>query len=97
MDQASGEDLNPRANRLLVGGEVRDEGTARNPDRPSNLAPVVLEDDRGTGRGTTRITSPEKWELKQLIAAGELTMIIELEYGKYACEMVFSLQVCVQL
>ena len=31
------EDLNPRANRLLVGGEVRDEGTARNPDRPSNL------------------------------------------------------------
>ena len=79
MDQATGEDLNPRANRLLVGGEVRDEGTARNPDRPSNLAPVVLEDDRGTGRGTTRITSPEKWELKQLIAAGELTMIIELE------------------
>ena len=84
----TGEDLNPRANRLLVGGEVRDEGTARNPDRPSNLAPVVLEDDRGTGRGTTRITSPEKWELKQLIAAGRQTvmnlrMILKYHYINY--------------
>lgn len=25
-----------------------------------------------SGRGTTRITSPEKWEIKQLIAAGVL-------------------------
>ena len=40
--------------------------------RPSNLAPVVMEDDKISGRGTTRITSPEKWEIKQLIAAGVL-------------------------
>ena len=40
--------------------------------RPSNLAPVVMEDDKVSGRGTTRITSPEKWEIKQLIAAGVL-------------------------
>ena len=33
VDQATGRDLNLGVNRLLVGGEVRDEGAARNPDR----------------------------------------------------------------
>ena len=36
----------------------------------------TLEDDSasaGSQRGTTRITSPEKWELKQLISAGVLS------------------------
>lgn len=34
VDQASGEDLNPVVNRMLVGGEVKD-AKARNPDRYS--------------------------------------------------------------
>ena len=105
MDQETGKDLNPNVNWMLGGGEVKEEGSARNPDRcvcvcvclsmmsfwdcvcvfaylycsnfslphrPSNLAPVVMEDDKVSGRGTTRITSPEKWEIKQLIAAGVL-------------------------
>ena len=71
MDQETGEDLNPIVNRMLVGGEVRDEGSSRNPDRPSNLTSVMKEEG-GPSRGTTRMTSPEKWELKQLIAAGVL-------------------------
>lgn len=33
---------------------------------------MVKEEEGGTGRGTTRMTSPEKWEIKQLIAAGVL-------------------------
>lgn len=45
----------------------------RNPDRPiqnSFLPPLAIEDD---GRHkTNRISSPEKWELKQMIAAGSL-------------------------
>ncbi len=32
VDQASGEDLNPVVNKMLVGGQVQ-EDTARNPDR----------------------------------------------------------------
>jgi len=32
-DQETGEDLNPLVNWKLGGGEVKEEGTARNPDR----------------------------------------------------------------
>ena len=44
--------------------------------RPTNVFAPTLEDDSkssGSQRGTTRITSPEKWELKQLISAGVLS------------------------
>ena len=34
----SGEDLNPIVNKMLVGGQVRDETSARNPDRYFNLS-----------------------------------------------------------
>ena len=70
MDPETGEDLNP-INWMLVGREVRDENSSRNPDRPSNLSSLMKEEG-GPSRGSTRMTSPEKWELKQLIAAGVL-------------------------
>ena len=44
--------------------------------RPTNVFAPTLEDDStsaGSQRGATRITSPEKWELKQLISAGVLS------------------------
>ena len=46
----------------------------RNPDRPltgrNTFLPTVNEDD---GRQkTNKITSPERWEIKQMIAAGSL-------------------------
>lgn len=72
VDQETGEDLNPIMNRVLVGGEIQEGTSARNPDRPSNLATTILDDDKTSVRGTTRMTSPEKWEIKQLIAAGVL-------------------------
>ena len=65
VDQTTGEDLNPNVNRMLGGGEVRDQ--VRNPDRPTHMAPAIEEDGKGSGRGTTRMTSPEKWEIKQVI------------------------------
>lgn len=53
-------------NRVLVGGEVEEGGAARNPDRPSNMTSTILDNDGTSGRGTTRMTSPEKWEIKQV-------------------------------
>ena len=76
MDQVTGEDLNLSVNRMLAGGEVKDEGAARNPDRPSNLSSFIRRDEPSSSstaqRGMTRLTSPEKWEIKQLISAGVL-------------------------
>lgn len=78
VDQRTGRDLNPNHNRLLVGGEVKDSGAptfaARNPDRPSDFSKASYEEDTSTGssRGLQRMSSPEKWEIKQLIAAGVL-------------------------
>lgn len=42
--------------------------------RPNNFAPTMHEEDHlnTSHRSTTRLTSPEKWEIKQLIAAGVL-------------------------
>lgn len=64
--------MNPQLTRSIVGGEVKnDESDARNPDRPSTLplvnAPEV--DDSGEVRTFKRISSPERWELKQMMAA----------------------------
>ena len=56
---------------MLRRGDEREEERARNPDRPSDSSSVVREES-GTVRGMTRMTSPEKWEIKQLIAAGVL-------------------------
>jgi len=46
----------------------------RNPDRPlggaSFLPPLAVEED--SRQRTNRISSPERWELKQMIAAGSL-------------------------
>ena len=33
VDQRTGEDLNPVLNKMLVGGQVQDGSSARNPDR----------------------------------------------------------------
>jgi len=46
----------------------------RNPDRPasSSFLPIVPVEDDSIRRKTNRISSPEKWELKQMMAAGSL-------------------------
>ncbi|KAK7109917.1 ATP-dependent RNA helicase DHX8-like isoform X1 [Littorina saxatilis] len=72
VDQDSGKDLNPQHTSNIVGGEVKgDDINARNPDRPSTLplvnAPEI--DEQGEVRTFKRISSPERWELKQMMAA----------------------------
>uniref|UniRef100_A0A8C1N2Y8 RNA helicase n=1 Tax=Cyprinus carpio TaxID=7962 RepID=A0A8C1N2Y8_CYPCA len=75
VDQDTGEDLNPNRRRN-VGGEGQEESAMWNPDRPTNLnlghAPEV-EDDTLECKRLTKISDPEKWEIKQMIAANVLS------------------------
>ena len=72
MNQSTGEDLNTTVNEMLRRGEVKEEVLSRNPDRPTDSSSVVREEKGFGARGMTRMTSPEKWEVKKLIAAGVL-------------------------
>ena len=72
VDQRTGEDLNPTHNRMLIGGEVGESignvSASRNPDRPTNVltGPVRHDDAPTTTKTVKRMTSPEKWEIKQV-------------------------------
>ncbi|CAI9574354.1 unnamed protein product [Staurois parvus] len=75
VDQDTGEDLNPNRRRNLV-GENNEEASMRNPDRPSHLSLVnapEVEDDTLERKRLTKISDPEKWEIKQMIAANVLS------------------------
>ncbi|KAI5635473.1 oligonucleotide/oligosaccharide-binding (OB)-fold domain-containing protein [Phthorimaea operculella] len=70
--QETGKDLNPTSHAHL---EAEREG--RNPDRPPPAATVLaglqsgLDPDEDTSRKrVTRISSPERWEIKQMISSG---------------------------
>lgn len=76
VDQQTGEDLNPRKEESSSGGDGSDWS---NPSGPSggavrkpvtNLPATAFEE--GPHRPLKRLSSPEKWEAKQLIAAGVL-------------------------
>lgn len=71
MDQFTGQDLNASVNHMLY-REKKEEEVFRNPDRPTDTSSIVREEKGLAARGMTRMTSPEKWEIKQLIAAGVL-------------------------
>lgn len=68
VDQDTGEDLNPGHTAASI---ARPAAPTRNPDRPTDLRAV---DDRfePPTRSAKRLTSPERWERKQLAAAGVL-------------------------
>ncbi|XP_050344925.1 ATP-dependent RNA helicase DHX8 [Nymphalis io] len=70
--QETGKDLNPASHAHL---EAEREG--RNPDRPPPAATVLaglqggLDPDEDSSRKrVTRISSPERWEIKQMISSG---------------------------
>lgn len=74
VDQDTGEDLNPAPSSSrpgLTGHES--ESALRNPDRPLSLldlkTTVVEEDELTNRKRVQRISSPERWELKQMMAA----------------------------
>lgn len=85
VDQATGKDLSP--NLRVRSQEEIDREAARNPEgpggRPSFLTGAnagdvvrVVDDSEGpmggSSGGRKRLTSPERWEIKQLIASGVL-------------------------
>ena len=78
VDQETGEDLNPAGTdrlRAKMGGEVENkqrEAVTRNPDRPTNIPSMAgsIAEDPAPKKSSRRMTSPEKWEMKQLISAG---------------------------
>uniref|UniRef100_A0A8C5C5X4 RNA helicase n=1 Tax=Gadus morhua TaxID=8049 RepID=A0A8C5C5X4_GADMO len=76
VDQETGEDLNPNRRRN-VGPDGGEEITMRNPDRPANLnlghVPEMEQDDTLERKRLTKISDPEKWEIKQMIAANVLS------------------------
>ncbi|CAG2103964.1 unnamed protein product [Medioppia subpectinata] len=74
VDQNTGEDLNPSHDRKDMNSDLMD---ARNPDRPLSLPLTGLqkmddEDVESRRRIIQRISSPEKWELKQMMSANVL-------------------------
>lgn len=75
VDQDTGVDLNPLSHAPPPDSELRD----RNPDRPFAGGTSLLnlqgggENDEGDSRKrVTRISSPERWEIKQMISSGVL-------------------------
>lgn len=74
VDQRTGEDLSP--NLRVRSKDEMEAMTSRNPDKPSfmtgsnsNAIGVKVVDDIPS-RSVKRMSSPERWELKQLIASG---------------------------
>ncbi|KAJ1526803.1 hypothetical protein ONE63_008374 [Megalurothrips usitatus] len=70
VDQDTGEDLNPAVANPV--NRVDAEQAHRNPDRPMSLLELQgdLEDDENHSRKrVNRISSPEKWEIKQMMSA----------------------------
>lgn len=53
-----------------MGPDGSEEGSMRNPDRPSNLnlghGAEVEQDDTLERKRLTKISDPEKWEIKQV-------------------------------
>ncbi|KAJ3109551.1 DEAH-box ATP-dependent RNA helicase prp22 [Phlyctochytrium planicorne] len=74
VDQETGKDLSPNL-RVKSKEEMEAEST-RNPERPimTSFSEAPIRDDGIDTRGSSvkRISSPERWEIKQLIASGVL-------------------------
>ncbi|XP_066146308.1 ATP-dependent RNA helicase DHX8 isoform X1 [Euwallacea fornicatus] len=72
VDQLTGKDLNP-----LSHAPQEREDKDRNPDRPMHNSTSVLrlpvsldEGEEDSRKRVTRISSPERWEIKQMISSG---------------------------
>nr|CAD7569573.1 unnamed protein product [Timema californicum] len=69
VDQDTGEDLNPTSGAMMQGKERDEDQAHRNPDRPTSLlelqGTLAEEDETNSRKRVHRISSPEKWEIKQ--------------------------------
>ncbi|KAK3808611.1 MAG: P-loop containing nucleoside triphosphate hydrolase protein [Benniella sp.] len=68
VDQKTGKDLSPHLRIRTKEEMARD--AARNPDRPSSSSVPIIEDADSKSSRLKRMSSPERFELKQLIASG---------------------------
>ncbi|KAK3913291.1 ATP-dependent RNA helicase DHX8 [Frankliniella fusca] len=71
VDQDTGEDLNPAISNPINRVDS-EQAMHRNPDRPTSLLELQgdIEDDENHSRKrVNRISSPEKWEIKQMMSA----------------------------
>ena len=107
MDQETGEDLNPNRRRNLV-GETNEETSMRTPDRPTHLSLVSapeVEDDSLERKRLTRISDPEKWEIKQVGAlcfyghshSGGSMMVMSVDPGLQTTQLIILSQVILPL
>nr|CAD7424482.1 unnamed protein product [Timema monikensis] len=73
VDQDTGEDLNPTSGAMMQGKERDEDQAHRNPDRPTSLlelqGTLAEEDETNSRKRVHRISSPEKWEIKQMLSA----------------------------
>ncbi|XP_075238078.1 ATP-dependent RNA helicase pea isoform X3 [Lycorma delicatula] len=72
VDQETGMDLNPTNHNLLLGKEREEEAAHRNPDRPTSFLDLQGSfegDEMQSRKRVNRVSSPEKWEIKQMMAA----------------------------
>ncbi|EXX60552.1 Prp22p [Rhizophagus irregularis DAOM 197198w] len=70
VDQNTGEDLSPHL-RIKTEEELAAEAL-HNPERPYSFGKVPVIEDNDGPNNLKRLTSPERWELKQLVASGIL-------------------------
>ncbi|KAF9922003.1 DEAH-box ATP-dependent RNA helicase prp22 [Linnemannia zychae] len=71
VDQRTGKDLSPNLRARTK--EEMAQDTARNPDRPSSSSSTtvpIIDDDEPRSSKLKRLSSPERFELKQLRASG---------------------------
>lgn len=71
VDQETGKDLNPTI-RHNINKDREEEASMRNPDRPTSLLDLGSFDDNDdfqSRKRVNRISSPEKWEIKQMLSA----------------------------
>ncbi|KAF9912617.1 DEAH-box ATP-dependent RNA helicase prp22 [Linnemannia zychae] len=68
VDQKTGKDLSPNL-RVRTKEEMALDA-ARNPDRPSSSTVPIIDDDEPRSSKLKRLSSPERFELKQLRASG---------------------------
>ena len=76
VDQETGRDLNPgSSSNFGKKGSREDDLALRNPEHPGfglfkpNPVAIIDDLDEGSAKKKVRMSSPERWELKQLIAA----------------------------
>ncbi|CBF76926.1 hypothetical protein AN4721.2 [Aspergillus nidulans FGSC A4] len=75
VDQETGQDLVPQK-RLASGANMERLDGMPSDDRYGNLSadvPVIEESDGRSMKNRKRLTSPERWEIKQLIASGAVS------------------------